>query len=385
LARAMTFRHPSTSPRSTVYIRERSMTYGLVSGTQLNIGAGTTHIHTYSLGDKVTEDVVGNRLPGGGYGDNYFHMHSYRYTPTRISGKSPFFPVYEYSSYPVAGQPALSHQTLIDSLPSDIELATQSAAQTNPSTPSVSLPVFIGELRELPARLLRKGRNRNPYSKNSSAAGQFGWQPLFSDFFSLLRFTEQVTKRIDTLDHLYNKGGSSAKGKTVSSHGYGQYTDFPFHTLEAYIAGDVNYHTLVERWAVCRWKPTHAGLRSPSDLTAEARRAVHGWRVSPADVWELLPWSWFIDYFGNIGDYLQATDNTIAYNDGPACVMTHSKTEMTLRLTTSNPGFSVSLGSGTLEDKFRALQPIGLTVTAPFLSARQLTNLVGIAANLGIG
>jgi hypothetical protein len=367
-----------------VYVRKREMTYGEIHGTVRHIPSGTVTDTSHSLGGKVTEDVIGNRLPAGGYADNYFHMHSNSYRPTTISGKSSSFPVFEYSNVATAGQPAMIHQDTLDVIPSDIESATQGAAQTNPGRPSVSVPIFIAELKELPRQLMKKGRSHSPVHKNSSAQGNFGWAPFFSDLLRMIQFTEHVDRRIKTFDHLFNKGGTSGKGKTWASHGYGHIEDFPLRTNEAYIAGSVDYHTLVEKWTVCKWKPTHPGLRSPGDLAQAARFAVHGWRVSPADAWELVPWSWLADYFGNVGDYLQASDNSIAYSDGPACVMTHMKTTMSIRLTTGTGGFDVHPGSGVLEDKFRALQHIGLTATAPFLSERQLTNLVGIAANLNL-
>lgn len=326
------------------------------------------------------DDVIGNYDS-----DNYLEIHSNSYQPTTISGRAEVFPVFEYDLCPTAGQPGMSHISTIDTLPSELASATQGAADTNPSRPKVSIPIAIAELRDLPGKLLKSGRERGPLVRNSSATGQFGWQSFFTDFINLIRFTEQVEQRRKMLDHLYNQGGASARGRTWASQGYAIYTDFPLHTNEAYIAGRVSYHTNVRRWTVTKWKPSTPGLRSAGDLTQQARLAVHGWRVSPADVWELLPWSWFIDYFWNIGDFLQASDNSIAYIDGPTCVMTHYVTTMAISLETGTGGFSVRTGKATLEDKFRTLSTVGLTATAPFLSARQLTNLVGIAANLGIG
>lgn len=369
-----------------VYVRKRELSFGEHVGGGIHLPTGSSWTSSYPLGGKVCDDVVGNVDENGKWKDNYFHLRTISYEPTKISGRAEAFPVYAYSSYPTAGQPGISHLETIDELPSELVSATQAAGDTNPGRPTVSVPVLIGELWKLPETLMQMGRQRGPQRpRNSSATGNFGWIPFFTDFFNLLRFTEHVEKRRKTLDKLYSKGGVSSKGRTWASQGHAIWEDYPLHTLEAYITGTVQVTTSVSRWAVCKWIPARPNIFSAEDLTQHARQVVHGWRLSPADVWELIPWSWFIDYFGNIGDFLQASDNSVAISAGPVCVMTHYRTTMSISVSSGTGGFSVEPGHATLDDKFRALSVTGLSATAPFLSARQLTNLVGIAANLGMG
>lgn len=40
-----------------------------------------------------------------------------------------------------------------------------------------------------------------------------------------------------------------------------------------------------------------------------------------ATLWELVPWSWFADWFFRIGDFIAATNNTLGLRWGRICVM----------------------------------------------------------------
>jgi len=85
-----------------------------------------------------------------------------------------------------------------------------------------------------------------------------------------------------------------------------------------------------------------------------------------------------IDWFGNIGDYLQATDNTIGASSGVVNVMTTTitNTEFTVLQDQTDSWILGGDGSCTLKTITRA-QGSGPTITAtlPNLSARQLSIL----------
>lgn len=359
--------------------RVRSRFYGTTIGTRTNIPYGITNSRSFDLGSQVSGDVVGNFT-----GDNPLHIETTRRWPSLVNGKVSVWPVYEYFGYPTDGQLTTRHYNL-ETAPSDTIAATTALSRTNPGRPDVSLPVFVAELREIPKALYDAGLGLNrTYVRNNSASGQFAWVPLYSDFFKLLRLVQYVEKRRKELQDLYDGGGSRTGLTTWANDQEHLLSDQWVHTLEGIIVADYRYHTHSKQWANCRWKPTTPGLRSGQDLVSQAYKSVLGWRISPADVWELLPWSWFIDYFTNVGDYLQGTDNSVAWVDGPVCVMTHTRTTGEMVTKSVPPGLSHVPGKLLYDIKTRVVVVPSFTVTAPLLTARQLTNLVGIAANLGL-
>jgi hypothetical protein len=60
-----------------------------------------------------------------------------------------------------------------------------------------------------------------------------------------------------------------------------------------------------------------------ADLDTAVFRSVLGLRLSAASLWEALPWSWLVDYFINVGDYLDASRGGIKYGVTHQNLMCH--------------------------------------------------------------
>jgi hypothetical protein len=115
---------------------------------------------------------------------------------------------------------------------------------------------------------------------------------------------------------------------------------------------------------------------------------VHGWDSSgggvSAALWEALPWSWFIDYFGNIGDYLNANKNAVGASATNACYMRQIDKEWSYGPFDISyaTGFTCKAGSYKETTKERFLGLATLTASMPMLSHKQLSTLSSIAFNL---
>jgi hypothetical protein len=140
------------------------------------------------------------------------------------------------------------------------------------------------------------------------------------------------------------------------------------------------------------WIPDVPFQGTDGDLAAQARRLVHGWDGSSGSlastIWELLPWSWAADYFFNLGDYLNSQRNGAGAIAQLGCVMAHSVTRQSQRVTSAVtfPGTITARGGWfTYETKSRVLATAGLSTRVPFLSARQLVTLSSIATSFGPG
>jgi hypothetical protein len=209
-------------------------------------------------------------------------------------------------------------------------LRTSLLARTNPSRPSIHLPVFLFELRDIPhmvkemgaigIALRDKGAKKffGSLSTQSLAKGnlafQFGWQPFVEDLWKMVTFQEKVDKRRKELEKLASGRGLLRRVKTLEQLDYSFTTDYlPVKTD----TGVSIYRKYVVRqsthtWGVARWRPTYNGSIPTRDI--DIRRMLTGLDAGSisADVWAALPWSWMTDYFFNVSKILQAGNRTVA-------------------------------------------------------------------------
>lgn len=345
------------------------------------------------------EDVVGNQ-PNA----NPLIIEHFERRPGTITGVATVFPVFGLRDYPYDGQPTWDMAPIdTGDMLSDADYLAKLAADTNPTKASVSIPNLIWEsipsaVRSVGNRIVESDspwRNRPQYrpekirergldTNNSVAAHNFGWGQLYRDVSSLFNFADQVNRKVNEINRIFDKGGTTRRRVVWSGKGS---VDID-RLVQADVVGVTvreRTTTLTRKWVSLRWKPYDPlYLSNPKDRLQEARRLVHGWSNAPARVWEALPWSWLIDYFGNIGNVINSSANDIRVTASNCCVMTmtHSVVEHEV-LTVNPPGnqFTVRPGKSEYTLKQRTLGSIGLSAHLPVISAGQLTTLLGISAN----
>jgi hypothetical protein len=307
---------------------------------------------------------------------------------------------YQYEGYPVPSveaSPAGIINYIVDPVSNSARAATV-AARSNPSRPVVDLPVALFELKDIPRMIKQAGEAIHWVRKtglrtlptaeglaNANLAYQFGWAPLLSDLYKLLKFQEHFEKKRKILERLYSGTGlrrnitldefsESTNGTYTHSIGFGSMTT----------SWTIKRTTKV--WGTIRWKPKNLppGGRSPSDL--EVYRATLGLDITLATVWEAIPWSWLIDWFTSAGDYLSAHRNTIPASFSNICIMRLS--EHVGQITPISIPNGRTWGGATLRSTKKERTPhVGLTpLTAamPFLGARQLSILGSLAITRGL-
>lgn len=295
------------------------------------------------------------------------------------------------------------------SLPSIGVVATAVVARSNPSRPYVSIPNFIYELKDLPAmirdigrlKLYGKGLRYGPRGLKPSArdisnhylSSVMGWSPLIQDLRKLIKFQEAVSKRVDVLDRLFNKNGGLHRtvGKPNSAKGItGMWVENQLTTNPNLVIDSVGPGIRVRStssksktmWGSVRWTATSLPpvKLSRQELSRMARNLVFGLNVNPEAIWDAIPWSWMIDWYANVGDFLAANHNAIPCRASAVCVMVHYKA---IDSWSRIDGFQseVTGGTGTLrhEMKQRSIQSPTLTATIPFLSDGQLSILSALA------
>jgi hypothetical protein len=368
--------------------RFRTVGYDAGGGTRTNLHAGGIEELRYSSLDVCADTV-------GGYPDPFgLWIERLDRSVGCISGEVKAFPVYHYDSYPLDYQGGdWSHLIYGNSDPhfSSAQVAayiTQAEADTNPSRPDVSVPNFIYELKDLPGMLHKKGREHSKRHRQNSAVEQnFGWYLLWRDLSAMIDFTASVNKRMKELKGLY-KGSGLHRLRRLGSNAFGA-SEAPgiFHSSDAFVLGHIQV-TMHERWwATVRWVPDPSGLLpSEDELVRRARLAVHGWDFSSSGVasvlWEAIPWSWFADYFGNMGSFLAANRNSVGASPAAACVMRTISTTRQGVIEFVSPGCTATAPRMTFVDKIRQVGVASLTASLTILSPKQLVTLSSIAYNI---
>jgi len=256
--------------------------------------------------------------------------------------------------------------------PTNGAAATELLEKTNPSRPLVSIPNFGHELRELPSMLYRAGRGLIRGFAGANLQYQFGWKPLVSDLGKMLSFTDEVTKRSDELKALAS-GGLRRKrtlwrGSRVEDRGYQPCQSGRGFTMSMKIQQMHVSHV----WGYVDWYPTSPMLYTDNEFRGVAQRALMGLTIDPSTVWEAVPWSWLVDYFSNVGDYLAAHRNIVGASYRNLSIMRRSS----VTSTASHPSYpkrGVTTFARTL--KTRTPASASLDAQLPFLSGRQFSIL----------
>nr|UJQ85703.1 MAG: putative maturation protein [Leviviridae sp.] len=306
---------------------------------------GWTGRHTST---EICNDTVGQRNQ-----DNGFLLEKYERKFQPMTGSRPgSSPVDKYVNYyPVAVQTVVAH--INQPIPSVNSAAVKAIAGTNPSRSVVSVPRALYELKDLPGLVKQGGdllrrfnsSRKSPkdvarYLSSLRAArdgagiylgNEFGVQPIISDVRKLLDFQSHVSKRKRELDRLYSKGGLKRRYTTYS--GVSNVEDNAV-TVDSILGTSIRCRTsgitTSKQWVTLKWRPDPGTIpRTDAQKLKLARAAVFGAQVGIGDVWDVMPWSWMIDWFGNVGDYLHAHDNTVPAKSSSVNVMTHRKTVYT--------------------------------------------------------
>jgi len=268
--------------------------------------------------------------------------------------------------------------------------------------------VHVYPLQEIPGRLLSQLTNfRNLGSEYLNIV--FGWKPFVNDIRKMYNLWYDIDKRIA---QLVRENGKSINRRATLEQDVstvdgdpdsyplpyvwvtgGPAGVFPFIPGRSTWSGQRRTTTKV--WYAANYRYYVPDIGS-SQWDRRARTALFGASPTPELLWEVLPWSWLIDWFSNVGDVISnmstnAVDNLV---QNYAYTMKHVKTEVSLSSLSyheaSEPGSAAHWPKNevhatsvyTVETKLRdgTGNPFGLNVKLPSLSTYQLS----ILAALGI-
>lgn len=359
--------------------RERFIPATTISGQAWY--SGTTQTRTCQRGAShrcIDEDAAGQ--------DHYFRVEHITKSGGLLSGSNgkTGIELRRYQSFPlfaVSGDKSLVPFTSRGDLglSSDAAYASKLLAQTNPSRPDVDIPVFVAELKDLPSLVYREGGNLLRRIAKYNLKYQFGIRPLVSDLLSMLDWVALVEKRKKELEALAEKG---LRRRRLLDRGVNVSSETKVLNSDAGVYANVKleHERTAEVHGFVRWFPAPGFPNTDASLLSAARRAVFGLTIDGATAWELIPFSWLIDWYGSIGTYLMATRNIIPCSHSIPLVMPHYKLKTSTRsIVFDVPWLSCSSYVETQEYKNRALAVASpLTARLPFLTGRQLSILASL-------
>lgn len=196
-------------------------------------------------------------------------------------------------------------------------LGTTAIARTLPTNPSFNAAQAIGELREgipsmIGANALKKRSLRALNAGDEYLNVEFGWKPLISD---IKKFCHAVKHSEKIVSSYKEDSGKSIPRRYVypavesstswTGSGYSLYFTGAFQVPGTGSASMVSKETT---WFEGRFRyhlPVPDSTMGKLKEHAALANKVLGLRLTPELVWNLTPWSWMADWYGNTGDVLR--------------------------------------------------------------------------------
>jgi hypothetical protein len=294
----------------------------------------------------------------------------------------------------------------VDSPGVRVGLGATAISRCSPASPHASFAVFLGEIVRDGVPSLLAEFNIKSQLEHFRAQGrnylnvEFGWKPFIND---LRKVATALNRQADILEDLRKNSGKAMRRRY----------EFPVHSEVATAEMGVNYLP----WpglTVYHWKqdgclltavntkrtwfsgefryyypPVNAGL---IERIRHYSRSILGVDVSPGTLWDLTPWTWLADWFGNVGDVL-ANISSIS-EDNLAMRYGYLMQEAVQEFETRHYGVktwygdlpSTITGMRRISHKTRiGASPYGFGTTWDGFSPRQVAILVAIGINQGRG
>lgn len=296
----------------------------------------TVPAQTYALGEESIHDAI---HPGPPFrkGGVLFH---YRRRETFVTGsfsEISKYPYLESNGSIVVYRPASPYLDW-DWLgsPTTFNPAHQYGATAwdrfKPGKPVIDLGVTIAEFKQIPQLIFKKMNSLKNIANNNLAA-QFGWAPLLSDARKMATLQTTLAKR---LAQLRRDNGRGVRRRGVLVKEKVNHTEYvcdgtPAMAAQSQMYSHGYFHSAMGAavpYISTTWEESHKVWFSARfrywipDIGSQhwerrALKTLMGFDVTPKLVWEIMPWSWLVDWFSNVGDVISnlvenAAENLVA-------------------------------------------------------------------------
>lgn len=238
----------------------------------------------------------------------------------------------------------------------DIAFVTRAANATNPSAARVDVAQFVGELRDAPKLLKFAGDRLTKFGANEYLKYQYGWKPFVKD-------VRKLVQGVDRMDKIFNRLRTLRKGDVLRSM-FDPRAEEAERIDESYFA-EVNvpdpwgfgaeitmnksYYGSIRRWCICRYKADRPeGMpQSDPELLALARKAAYGLTIDGKTAWELMPWSWLIDWTTNHSEFIGSQRNVVGASLSGTVLMRTTQTHVQYTPDVTTDEATVTINSKT--------------------------------------
>lgn len=216
-------------------------------------------------------------------------------------------------------QPNLSVASMLGSA-----WAAEAYSKMKPTKPEFSALNAMYELRELPQLLRQRLSESNLRNMgNYYLALEFGWKPLLRDIRNLVSVQSKAQDRLKQL--LRDNGRPvrrrvllrdlSSPNDSTAGTAYGSLQ--PVLSTQYYVSQPTWRRTTYFReriWASARMRYWLPG--GPRDIAWNRKMMarLYGLSPSPAVIYNMIPWSWLVDWFSNLGSLIENLDSGVADN-----------------------------------------------------------------------
>lgn len=218
----------------------------------------------------------------------------------------------------------------------DVIFVTKAAAETNPSAADFQATAFLAELRDLPSLFKSTGETLAKFGANEYLKFQYGWRPFVRDLRNFFSQAERVEKRIRSINTLERRG-QLRRRYDPNEWKYYEYSGVPGYFNVNLLDGDVDYHyntqLRVKRWCDVVWlpePPPPSLFRLDQKYLDRARQAVYGTSLDGPTLWQIMPWSWLIDWNTNNSEYIMSQNNVVGAKFGRSVLMKTTEVRSTV-------------------------------------------------------
>jgi len=342
------------------------------TGTYQNVALGTTTTRSLATGPNGTcDDTVGNYPNPNGLSITklirlYPGLDGERRNAItgNLERKMNNFPL-GYHPGPVDPRSVFPALTTLDKS----NYAWQILSKANPSAPDVSLPTTLLELKDIPSlmrswyglfarrprgltgRLLERRNGDLTYrgylppqwalilsrTPEIIASGHLTWRwavaPFIRDMRTLLDLQYLLSKRVAELRKLYTGRVIRRRVQLAKNASQIVETNRILHSEGILIKGTRTTLYTEDVWGTVKYRAPYllnvAAVHNEQELRSRAYRLITGINThgALATAWELMPWSWLVDWFTQIGTVITATNNTLGLVHSDCCLMRHTTSE----------------------------------------------------------
>lgn len=216
---------------------------------------------------------------------------------------------------------------------------TEVIKRTQDTGPIVDIPLSIAELKDLPRTIRHLGERILTRASvkgvaDDALALQFGFLPVLRDAANLVTLQRSLAARMARHRRKYRTRRSRGKLSTPAVYvgwaywfpsSVGTYTSWGnFGTT--FNATQTRDPAPSEQWFSAKIEPQHS---LPEVLSEACRNPTGVGEASLSTLWNLIPWSFLIDYFSNLGDVIGLIGNRMPYKITSVCLMCTARLEVT--------------------------------------------------------